>query len=320
MRQEETAPVADAAETTADAGAETVDPAVAAIESNPVAQGAMTAVQNVTDGDITTADLLGLWTHIGWPIVKVLLLIIAVLIVSGWVRRLVMGACKKANVEQTLSKFLGNVTKWLVMLLGAITILQTFGVEATSFAAVLASVGFAIGLALSGLLGGVAAGVMLLIFRPFKVGDFVKTAGEAGTVDEIGLFTVTLNTPDNRRIIVPNSSIFGGNIENVTHHATRRVDVAVGTDYSADLDATRAVLEKAAASVEGVMTDPAPVIYLSELGGSSIDWAVRSWAKTEDYWAVREGVTRAVKMHLDEAGIGIPFPQMDVHMDSPQAN
>jgi len=303
MRQEDTAPT--------DAGAEGTEVVV----TNPVAEGAMTAVRNVTDGDVTTADLLGLWSNIGWPIVKVVLLIIAVLIISGWVRKLVMKACDKAKVEQTLGKFLGNVAKYIVMLLGAITILQTFGVEATSFAAVLASVGFAIGLALSGLLGGVAAGVMLLIFRPFKVGDYIKTAGEAGTVDEIGLFTVTLNTPDNRRVIVPNGSIFGGNIENVTHHATRRVDVAVGTEYSADLDQTRAVLERAAASVEGILTDPAPVIYLSELGGSSIDWAVRVWANTGDYWPVKERLTRAVKMHLDEAGIGIPFPQMDVHVD-----
>lgn len=286
-----------------------------ALIENPVAANAVQAFRDVTDGDITNADLLGLWTHIGWPIVKVILLIIAVLIISAWVGKLVRAACNRAKVEQTLSKFLGNIAKYIVMLLGAITILQTFGIEATSFAAVLASVGFAIGLALSGLLGGVAAGVMLMIFRPFKVGDYIKAAGEAGTVDEVGLFTVTLNTPDNRRVIVPNGSIFGGNIENVTHHATRRVDVSVGTAYSADLDKTREVLEGAARSIEGVLEDPAPVVYLNELGGSSINWAVRVWANTPDFWAVRERLTREVKVRLDQAGIGIPFPQMDVHID-----
>ncbi|MEL7471891.1 MAG: mechanosensitive ion channel family protein [Planctomycetota bacterium] len=312
MRQDETtAEAADTSESAADAGAET---------GNAVADNAMQTFRDLTDGDVTSTDLLALWTHVGWPITKVILLIIAVLIVSGWVRRLVMGACKKADVEITLSRFLGNVSKWLVMLLGAITILQTFGIEATSFAAVLASVGFAIGLALSGLLGGVAAGVMLLIFRPFKVGDFVRAAGESGTVQEIGLFTTRLTTPDNRMIIVPNGEIFGGNIENVTAMPKRRVDVAVGTDYSADLDKTREVLMSAATAIEGVDADPEPVVYLNELGGSSIDWAVRVWSDTSDYWAVRERLTREIKVRLDEAGIGIPFPQMDVHVDGKLGN
>lgn len=156
---------------------------------------------------------------------------------------------------------------------------------------------------------------MLLVFRPFKVGDVVSVAGITAKVVEIELFTTLFDTPDNRRIIVPNGQIFGSTIENITFHETRRVDVNVGTDYGADLKETRAVLERVAANVEGGLDDPAPQIYLTELAGSSINWAVRVWAQTPDYWAVRERITDEIKDALDDAEIGIPFPQMDVHLD-----
>jgi small conductance mechanosensitive channel len=156
---------------------------------------------------------------------------------------------------------------------------------------------------------------MLLVFRPFSVGDKVTVAGVTGSVDEIGLFTTSLDSPDNRRFVVPNSEIFGSTIENYTHHDTRRVDVAVGTDYDADLAETRSVLERAAGGLDAVRDEPAPQIYLDELGGSSINWSVRVWADTDDYWSVREDLTRAVKDGLDDAGIGIPYPNMDVHVD-----
>jgi small conductance mechanosensitive channel len=142
-------------------------------------------------------------------------------------------------------------------------------------------------------------------------------AGIKGKVVEIGLFTTLFDTPDNRRIIVPNGEIFGSTIENISHHDTRRVDVAVGTDYDAELSVTRKVLEEVANSIEGGRTDPAPQVYLSELGGSSINWSVRVWAATGDYWGVRERLTNQVKDALDAQGIGIPYPQMDVHLDSP---
>jgi small conductance mechanosensitive channel len=148
----------------------------------------------------------------------------------------------------------------------------------------------------------------------------INVAGQLGTVNEIELFTTTIDTFDNRRIIIPNSAIFGSVIENISHHPRRRADVDVGVDYSADIDRTREVLERAAASVEGVLEDPAPAVILLGLGASSVDWSVRVWANSDKFGAVKQATTRAVKMALDEAGIGIPFPQMDVHLDQPSAN
>lgn len=265
---------------------------------------------------ITAEDLM----QYGVAVAKAIVLIILVLIISKWVRNLILKITRKANVDETLARFFANMGKYAIMLLGGLAILGMFGVDTTSFAAVIAALGFAVGMAMSGLLGNFAAGIMLLIFRPFKIGDVVSAGGVTGKVEAIELFSTVFDTPDNRRIVVPNGAIYGGTIENITHHDTRRVDVAVGTDYSADLDETRKVLEQAAASCEGVMKDPAPVVYLSELGGSSIDWSIRVWSTTADYWAVRERVTRQLKVDLDKAGIGIPFPQMDVHIDGAVSN
>jgi small conductance mechanosensitive channel len=160
---------------------------------------------------------------------------------------------------------------------------------------------------------------MLLVFRPYKVGDEVNVAGYAGTVREIELFTTAIDTADNRRIIVPNSSIFGAVIENITHHPTRRVSVAVGTAYSADIDETRRVLERAVRSVQLITPQPAPVVVLEDLGASSVNWSVRGWAKREAFGDAKQALIRAVKIELDHAGIGIPFPQLDLHLDPPEA-
>lgn len=279
----------------------------------PIVEAASSITEKVTAGEfdqITSGELLAL----GLPILKAVILIIAVLLVAKWAKGFVVKVSTKSRVEITLSKFFGNLAKWAILVLGGITILQTFGVEATSFAAVVAAVGFAVGMALSGTLGNVASGVLLLIFRPYKVGDVVSVGGNTGKVCEIELFTTTLDTPDNRRIIVPNGSIFGSTIENISHHPKRRVDINVGTAYNADIDKAREVLQKVADTVEGKLEGEDSVVYLKELGGSSIDWAIRVWSSSADYWAVRERLTRNAKYALDEAGIGIPFPQMDVHL------
>lgn len=298
-----------------EAPVETAEGAEAAAEpANEAVQQAQGAISALTDGDVSTTDLMMLWEAIGWPIVKAVILIIVVMIIAGWVRGFVVKATQKAKVELTLSRFFGNLARWAILILGAITILQTFGIEATSFAAVVAAVGFAIGMALSGTIGNVAAGVMLLVFRPFKVGQVVNAAGVTGKIDEIGLFVTTFDTPDNRRIIVPNGKLFGDTIENISHHDTRRVDVAVGVAYDADVDEARKILEGVCANVEGGLQDPAPVVYLVELGASSVDFALRVWANSPDYWAVRERMTRDAKKALDAAGIGIPFPQRDIHV------
>ncbi|MHA7812484.1 MAG: mechanosensitive ion channel family protein [Phycisphaerales bacterium] len=272
-------------------------------------------VSRVTDGDFSGETWILFWESIGQPVLLAIVLIIAVFMVAGWARSITKKACGKAKVEETLARFLSNVARYLILIAGGIMILGTLGVETTSLAAVLAAAGFAIGMAMSGMLGNIASGVMLLLFRPFKVGDVVSAGGTTGKVFEIGLFTTIFDTPDNRRIIVPNNEIFGGTIENVSHHATRRVAVSVGTDYGADIDKAREVMLAAAKSTENVLGDPEPAVVLTGLGGSSIDWSVRVWVNAADYWGVMDALTRNVKVALDDAEIGIPFPQMDVHID-----
>lgn len=301
----------DTAQAVQDNAAQAADAANAA---GP-ADGFGELVSRVSDGDMSSDTWILAWETVGQPVLLALVLIIAVFVVAGWARGITKKACGRAKVEETLARFLGNMIRYLILIAGGIMILGTLGVETTSFAAVLAAAGFAIGMAMSGMLGNIAAGVMLLLFRPFKVGNYVKAAGTEGTVDEIGLFTTTMDTPDKRRIIVPNSSIFGGIIENVSHHPTRRVAVAVGTDYGADIDKAREVMLAAAKATENVLTDPEPAVVLTGLGGSSIDWSVRVWVNSADYWGVMDALTRNVKYALDEANIGIPFPQMDVHID-----
>ena len=258
-----------------------------------------------------------LLTQYGPPIVGVALFLLVAYILSGWISRLVLKALTRAKVERTLAKFLGSITRWGLMVMALIACLGVFGVETTSFAAVIGASALAIGLAFQGSLSNLAAGVMLLIFRPFKVADVISVGGQLGRVESISLFNTQLDTFDNRRIIVPNGTIFGSTIENLTHHPIRRVDVAVGVEYEADLDRTRQVLQSAATGVPGRLDDPESQILLLDLGNSSVNWAVRVWTKTADYWPVRDALTRAVKVALDEAGLAIPFPQMDVHMDAP---
>ena len=252
----------------------------------------------------------------GGQLLGVLVVIFVGWIAAGYVSRLGIGAMRKGKIDDTLTRFCGKLSRWGVLALVGLACLSIFGIETTSFAAVLGAAGLAVGLAFQGTLGNFAAGAMLLVFRPFKVGDVVSVAGQMGKVFELELFTTTLDTPDNRRIIIPNGSIFGSVIENISHHATRRVDVAVGTDYPADLDRTREVLTNASIGVDGRLDDPEPAVVLLELGASSINWSVRVWANAADSEKVKQALTRAVKNALDEAGIGIPYPQMDVHVDN----
>jgi small conductance mechanosensitive channel len=236
-------------------------------------------------------------------------------IAAGWAAAAFERAAGRAKLEETLLRFGSNIVRWGILLIACVAILGIFGVETTSFAAAIGAMGLAVGLAFQGSLGNVASGVMLLIFRPFKVGDVIRVAGEVGKVSAIELMVTTLNTPDNRRIIVPNSSVFGSTLENLTFHDGRRVDVDVGVAYDADLDKTREVLMKAIADVPNQTPDLAPMVYLVSLGASSVDYSVRVFVDQEDYWTAREQLTIACKKRLDEAGIGIPFPQLDLHLD-----
>lgn len=243
------------------------------------------------------------------------------LIVGWWGARkaesLAERALTRMKLDVMLIRFTASLLRWSLITLVVLAALGTVGIRTTSFAAVLGAAGIAIGLACQGVLGSLAAGILLLALRPFKVGDFVRVGGETGTVVEVGLFTTLLNTPDNRRIIVQNKNVFAGNIENVTFHPRRRIDIPVGVSYDADIDRTRAILEEAARATPGGLTDPAPQIWLDAFADSSVNWVVRLWANGSDFGATRQALIREIKNALDGAGIGIPYPQMDVHLPRP---
>jgi small conductance mechanosensitive channel len=232
---------------------------------------------------------------------------------SGYLARWMRVSLEKKHVEMTLARFLSKIVRWLLLIASVLACLSIFGVNITSFAAVLASAGLAVGLALQGSLSNLAAGAALSILRPFKIGDSVVVAGQRGMVDDIDLFATHLDTPDNRRIIIPNNQIFGTIIENITYHPLRRVEVDVGVEYGADIDRTRAVLEQAARGSRGVTAERPAEIELIRLGASSVDWQVRAWVARDDMPGARHELIRAVKQALDRERIGIPFPQMVVH-------
>ena len=259
-------------------------------------------------------QMLSQITQYAVRIAGVLLLLLVARVVAGWISRIVSAALERSKFDLTLTRFFTKLAYYLVLILSILACLSVFGVETTSFAAVIAAAGLAIGLAFQGTLSNFAAGVMLLTFRPFQVGHVVKAGGEMGTVAEIGLFTTTLNSPSRHRIILPNSQAAGGVIENFSVEPIRRVDVNVGVDYSADLRKVREVLEGVVAAEPDRIEGEKSQAVLLELGDSAVSWQVRVFAKAENFWPVKERVTQAVKQALDEAGIGIPFPQMDVHL------
>lgn len=275
--------------------------------------------------DLSSIDIQKSVTELMPLIVTYALRIIGVLIaiwfafkIARVTERRVRDNLERREVDTALSRFFASAVRWTILLAAVIACLGVFGIETTSFAAVLGAAGIAIGLAFQGTLSNFSAGVMVLTFRPFTIGDYVNIAGNAGTVKEIGLFVTELDTVDNRRVLVPNSKVIGDVIVNFTHNKVRRVDIDVGVAYSDDLDKTRAILDKAASEVPGRDAELGHVIFLKSLGASSVDWQVRVWCKSEDYWKVWDETTRRAKQALDKAGLTIPFPQLDVHTDSPK--
>jgi small conductance mechanosensitive channel len=243
---------------------------------------------------------------------------VAIFIVGKWGARLLTNVVKRlmksSNVEETLSTFLGNLTYVLLLTFVVLAALSQLGVNTTSFIAVLGAAGLAIGLALQGSLSNLGAGVLLIIFKPFKANDFVEAGGAMGAVEEINIFTTTLRTPDNRVVIIPNSNIMGGNITNFSAKEIRRVDLVFGVSYSDDLKKVKDELFAILNADERVLKDPAPVVAVSELADSSVNFVVRPWVKSADYWDVYFHLHETVKRRFDEQGIAIPFPQRDVHM------
>ncbi|MGB0410013.1 MAG: mechanosensitive ion channel family protein [Pikeienuella sp.] len=232
---------------------------------------------------------------------------------AGWLRRVIIEkALAYEQLDDTLFTFLGSMVRYGVIGFTLIIVLARFGIETTSFIAVLGAAGLAIGLALQGTLSNVAAGVMLMVFRPFKLGQFIDVAGHAGTVKEITLFTTELATGDNVQIIIPNSAIWSGSIVNYSHHETRRVDMVFGVSYGSNLKDAEKVLMGLIDDDPRVHHDPAPFCKVTTLGDSSVDFTLRLWCDAGDYWALKFDFTRAAKDALDEAGIDIPFPTTTV--------
>jgi small conductance mechanosensitive channel len=238
-----------------------------------------------------------------------LAIIILALIVSSWAKRAISRTPQRIkHFDPTLASFFGNVAKYLILVIAAITVLGVFGIQTTSMAALIGAAGLAIGLALQGTLSHLAAGVMIVMFRPFKVGDFVEAAGEMGTVREISLFNTELATVDNVQVIVPNGDVFSSTIKNFSAHDTRRLDMVFGISYDSDLKRAETILTDIVARDARVLPEPEPFIKLTNLGDYSVDFTLRLWCKSEDYWDLKFDVTRAVKEEFDAGGIDIPFP------------
>lgn len=258
---------------------------------------------------------ISIWmTAYGLKFVGAILILIAGRVVAGLGRKLVGKMMTKAKVEPTVVSFTKSLTFFGLLAAAVLAALAKFGVQTTSFVAVLGAAGLAVGLALQGSLANFAAGVLLLVLRPFKVGDYVEAGGTAGTVKEIQLFTTTLASPDNIKIMIPNNKVFSDTIKNITAYDTRRVDMVIGISYDSPIGQATEIIDTILKTDSRVLADPAPKIAVSELADSSVNLIVRPWVAKDDYWAVKWELTRLIKEAFDQAGIEIPFPQTVVHM------
>ena len=231
-------------------------------------------------------------------------------ILSKWIEK----ALIKSRVDKTLASFIKNLANIVLLIIVIMAAVTPLGIETAQFAVILGAAGLAIGLALQGSLSNFASGFLMIIFRPFKVGDFIEAAGTKGTVQEIQIFNTIINTPDNIRVIIPNGKITDGNILNYTVNGKRRVDLVIGISYEDDLRKAKQIIEGILADDNRVLKDPAHKVAVSELADSSVNFVVRPWVNAADYWDVYFEMTAKIKLALDENGITIPFPQRDVHI------
>jgi small conductance mechanosensitive channel len=247
-------------------------------------------------------------------------LVIAILIfvIGKWLAKRVQNTLeallRKRNVEDVLVDFLGTISSVMVIIVATVAALDQIGIPAASFLAIIGAAGLAIGLALKDSLSNFASGVMLVLFRPFAKDDFIEAGGVTGTVNEIHLVSTLLTTPDNKLITVPNALMFTGTITNYSAKDTRRVDMAIGVGYNDDLKVAADVLQRICDNHPMVLKEPAPKIFINNLGDSSVDFVVRPWAKSEDYWTVLAEILETAKVELEAAGCNIPYPQTDVHL------
>lgn len=241
-----------------------------------------------------------------------------IFIIGKWVAKKLASVAERVmrnrEIDETLANFTSSMVHYALLIFVVIASLGQVGIQTASFVAIVGAAGLAIGLAMQGSLSNFAAGVLIIIFKPFKIGDFVEMAGTSGVVENIMIFTTEMKTGDNKKVIVPNSSILGGIITNYSANDTRRVDLVMGIGYSDDIDKAKRVLGELVNADERVLKDPAPLIAVSELADSSVNFVVRPWVKSADYWAVYFDLTEAVKKRFDQEGISIPYPQQDVYL------
>ena len=284
------------------------------METNAM-QGAMNSVQQMFTTKpewMTTAE--SLLTEFGLKIIAAIL----IFVIGRWVAKLLQTILEKtlqrAKVDPVLVTFLTNLAYAGLLVFVVLAALGQLGVQTTSFIAVLGAAGLAVGLALQGSLSNFAAGVLMIIFRPFKLGDFIEGGGVSGVVKAIHIFTTTLTTPDNKRVIVPNSKIMGDNIINYSAEGTRRIDLTASISYGDSIDTAKTALMDILANEPRVLKEPAPFVGVSAMSDSSIDLTVRPWVKVEDYWNVFFALNEAIKKRIEAEGLTIPFPQRDVHL------
>ena len=249
--------------------------------------------------------------------VKILLAIV-IFVIGRWVAKIfgnvTQRVMEKREVDETLRSFVGNLIYYTLLTFVVLAALSQLGIQTTSFIAIIGAAGLAVGLALQGSLANFAAGFLMILFRPFKVGDYIEGAGVAGTVESLQIFTTMLRTPDNKKVIIPNAGLTGGNIVNWSATGTRRVDMVFGIGYGDDIDKAKQIISETLAADDRVLKDPAPQVALSELADSSVNFIARPWVKTGDYFGVLFDTTETVKKRFDAEGISIPFPQRDVHI------
>ena len=263
----------------------------------------------------TVTQIIEVVTGYGLNIVGGIVILIIGWMIAGWAKRAVAKTLARSErVDQMLAGFFSSIVKYLILIVTVLAVLNRFGVQTASLIAVLGAAGLAIGLALQGTLSSLAAGVMIIIFRPFRVGQFVEVAGHSGTVKGLNLFTTELATPDNVQIVIPNSAVWGSSVVNYSHHATRRVDMTLGIGYGDDIGRAMETVNTVLAADSRLLGDPEPLVVVGELADSSVNLTIRVWANSADYWAVKFDLTKAFKEALDGASISIPFPQRDVHV------
>lgn len=236
-------------------------------------------------------------------------------IVASWLHRITRrGLARIPGLDDTLEPFIASIVRYVVLILVLVAVLAQFGVQTTSIIAVLGAAGLAIGLALQGTLSNLAAGLMILFLRPFRVGEYVDCGSVSGTVNEIGLFTTLMTSYDGIFLMVPNSELWNSPVTNYSRHATRMIDHTVGIGYDDDIDKGLAAIRSAVEADERCLKTPEPIFFVASLGDSSVNLTYRVWARTGDFWALKRALTKSVKERLDAEGISIPFPQRDVHL------